>query len=85
SSAAAPFQQLPNPVAAFATDNNGTIIALPAVPQRGATSVSGTVTFGIGTQADNSLTATTILPVTTSSSRLGPGVLTATYGGKQLT
>ena len=34
-SAAAPFEQLPNPVAAFAVDNNGTIISLPAVPQRG--------------------------------------------------
>ncbi len=83
--AAAPFEQLPNPVAAFAVDNNGTIIALPAVPVQGAPSLTGTVTFGIGTQTNNALSAATVLPLTTSSSRLGAGYLTATYNGKQLT
>jgi hypothetical protein len=83
--AAAPFEQLPNPVAAFPVDNNGTILTLPPVPQRGLVSLTGTVTFGIGTQADNALTAAAVLPLTTSTSRLGPGVLTATYNGKQLT
>uniref|UniRef100_UPI0035CA4924 DUF3443 family protein n=1 Tax=uncultured Sphingomonas sp. TaxID=158754 RepID=UPI0035CA4924 len=83
--AAAPFEQLPNPVAAFASDNNGTIIALPAVPQRGVPTLTGTVTFGIGTQSDNALAAGVVLPVTTSTSRLGPGLLTATYNGKALT
>lgn len=85
SSAAAPFEQLPNPVAAFAVDNNGTIVTLPAVPQRGLATLTGTVTFGIGTQANNALTAATVLPVTTSASRLGPGVLTVTYNGRRLT
>ncbi|THD35407.1 MAG: DUF3443 family protein [Sphingomonas sp.] len=83
--ATAPFQQLPNPVAAFPTDNNGTIITLPTVPQHGLPSLTGSVTFGIGTQGDNSLAATNVLPLTTSSSRLGAGLLTATYNGKQLT
>lgn len=83
--AAASFQQLPNPVAAFPIDNNGTIVSLPAVAQRGVTTLTGTVTFGIGTQADNALAATNILPATTSASRLGPGVISATYNGKQLT
>jgi hypothetical protein len=83
--AAAPFQQLPNPVAAFPVDNNGVILTLPSVPQGGVPTLTGTVTFGIGTQTDNALTATNVLPVTTSSSRLGPGVLTATYKGKPLT
>lgn len=83
--ATVPFQQLPNPVAAFATDNNGTIISLPSVPQRGVTSLTGTVTFGIGTQADNSLSAANLLPLTTSASPRGAGTLTATYNGKQLT
>ncbi|MEG3175206.1 DUF3443 family protein [Sphingomonas sp. RB3P16] len=80
----APFEQLPNPVAAFATNNNGTIITLPAVPQRGVATLTGTVTFGIGTQTNNLLSATSIVPLTTSTSRLGPGLLTATYNGKTL-
>ncbi|WP_419816713.1 DUF3443 family protein [Glacieibacterium sp.] len=82
---AAPFEQVPNPVAAFAVDNNGSILTLPSVPQAGAVSIAGTVIFGIGTQANNTLSASTVLPLTTSTSRLGPGVLTATYNGKQLT
>lgn len=82
---APPFQQLPNPVAAFASDNNGVILTLPSVPQTGANAVSGTVTFGIGTQADNALAAANVLPLSTSASRIGPGFLTATYKGKALT
>ncbi|MDP9056252.1 MAG: DUF3443 domain-containing protein [Pseudomonadota bacterium] len=83
-STVAPFEQLPNPVAAFATDNNGTILTLPAVPQAGVASLSGTITFGIGTQPDNSLTAATLLTLTTSQSNLGPGLLTATFNGATL-
>lgn len=85
SNAAAPFQQLPNPVAAFPVDNNGVILTLPSVPQPGVPTLTGTVTFGIGTQSDNALSAANVMPLTTSSSRLGPGLLTATYKGKQLT
>ena len=85
SNAAAPFEQLPNPVAAFPADNNGVILSLPSVAQAGVPTLTGTVMFGIGTQSDNTLTATNVLPVTTSSSQLGPGVLTAGYNGEQLT
>ena len=85
SNAAAPFQQLPNPVAAFPTDNNGVILSLPSVAEAGVPSLTGTVTFGIGTQTNNGLTAANVLPVTTSSSPLGPGVLTVSYNSAQLT
>lgn len=44
-----------NVVAEFASDNNGVMITLPDVPAMGAVTVSGTMTFGIGTQTDNAL------------------------------
>jgi len=52
-------QQVAHPVAAFPVDNNGTIIQLPSVPASGAPSVSGVLTFGIGTQANNGLGSAT--------------------------
>jgi hypothetical protein len=47
-------EQVQNPVASFATDNNGVIIELPAVTGAEA-SVSGSLIFGIGTQSNNGL------------------------------
>jgi hypothetical protein len=54
-------KQLSNPVSAFATDNNGVVIALPAVASDGTATASGTLTFGIGTQPNNVLDATSVL------------------------
>jgi hypothetical protein len=48
-------QQVINPVALFATDNNGVIVELPSVPSGGEASVSGSLVFGIGTQSNNAL------------------------------
>jgi hypothetical protein len=48
-------QQVKNPVAAFPTDNNGLLVQLPAVPETGSGSVSGSLIFGIGTRANNAL------------------------------
>ncbi len=47
--------QLQNPVWMFPQDNNGFLITLPTVPATGARTVSGSLVFGIGTQANNSL------------------------------
>jgi hypothetical protein len=53
-----------NPIAAFATDNNGSILALPGVPlPHGAPSVDGKLIFGINTQANNTLSSAQLYPL----------------------
>ncbi|WP_322060832.1 DUF3443 family protein [Paraburkholderia sp. J63] len=47
--------QVANPVALFPIDNNGLIVDMPAIAADGAPTATGTVTFGIGTQANNLL------------------------------
>jgi hypothetical protein len=54
-------QQAQNPVWMFASDNNGVILELPTVPASGAPSVSGSLVFGIGTQANNGLGSAQVL------------------------
>ncbi|TDG09606.1 DUF3443 domain-containing protein [Paraburkholderia guartelaensis] len=54
-------QQVSNPVAGFATDNNGVVIDLPALADSGASGVSGSMIFGIGSQANNALGSATVL------------------------
>lgn len=54
-------QQVSNPVAAFATDNNGVVIDLPAISDTGQSNVSGSLVFGIGSQANNALGSATVL------------------------
>ncbi|MGA9653905.1 MAG: DUF3443 family protein [Polyangia bacterium] len=56
-------QQLPNPVASLAGDNNGIVIELPEVPAAGAATLSGAVVFGIGTRANNAFSGSTVLPL----------------------
>ncbi len=48
-------EQVAQPVASFAVNNNGTLLALPALPAGGASVVRGRLVFGIGTQANNQL------------------------------
>ena len=52
-------EQVQNPVAMFATDNNGVILELPAVSAPAAT-LSGSLVFGIGTQSNNALKGATV-------------------------
>jgi Protein of unknown function (DUF3443) len=56
-------QQVPNPVASLASDNNGIVIELPAVPAAGAATLSGVVVFGIGTRANNAYSGSAVLPL----------------------
>jgi len=68
--------QVANPVARFGTDNNGVIVELPAVGAAGATTVSGSLVFGIGTRTNNALGSATVLP-----EDLNTFFITATYKG----
>jgi len=70
--------QVRNPVALFATDNNGVILALQAIPTAGQTGDSGTLTFGIATQSNNGLGTAFVL--TTDSS----GNFTTMFNGQTL-
>ena len=65
--------QVANPVASFATDNNGVIIQLPTVASGGAAAVDGYLIFGIGTQSNNGLGSATVFDLGSS------GELTTNY------
>jgi len=73
-------QQLTNPVSRFALDNNGVVIDLPAVADAGAASVSGSLIFGIGTQADNTLASASVIKASAST-----GYVTTAFGGQTYT
>jgi hypothetical protein len=60
--------QVMNPVANFTSDNNGTIIRLPALPAGGRASAMGELIFGVGTQQNNALpSSATVLQLNSSS------------------
>ncbi|RFP25804.1 DUF3443 domain-containing protein [Duganella sp. BJB488] len=68
--------QVGNPVASFAVNNNGVLLVLPGVGASGLTSVSGTLIFGVNTQANNTIAGETLF--TTNSG----GDFSTTYKGK---
>jgi hypothetical protein len=53
-------QQIQNPIGLFPQDNNGLVLTLPALDPGGNQAVSGSLTFGIGTQSNNALSAVQI-------------------------
>jgi hypothetical protein len=68
-------QQVQNPVTFFATDNNGVILELPAAPNP-ASSLSGFMVFGIGTQSNNGLGNAQVFAINNS------GNFSTTYSGQ---
>ena len=68
-------QQVQNPVALFANDNNGVIVELPAL-SHAAASLSGSIVFGIGTQSNNSLGSAQVFPLNAN------GEFTTVFKGK---
>ena len=73
--------QVVNPVAAFTGDNNGIIIQLPSVTASGATALSGSLIFGIGTRNNNSLGSSTIYTLDSNSGTLSITYKSTTYSG----
>jgi hypothetical protein len=71
--------QVTNPIAFFATDNNGAVISLPAVPPTGAAMVTGALTFGVGTRANNQLGNATVYAASSS------GSVQTTFNGSRYT
>ena len=67
--------QVSNPVAAFAVNNNGVLLRLPAVGAGGASALDGSLVFGIGTAANNAIAGETILRANSA------GNLTTIYKG----
>jgi len=72
-------RQAQNPVWMFASDNNGIVIQLPAVPAGGTTTISGSMIFGIGTQSNNSLGSARVLTADAS------GNFTTIFNGQSYT
>lgn len=70
--------QLTNPVFNFSGDNNGVIVELPHVNSTAA-SLSGSLIFGIGTQANNALGSASVLQLNTSDN------FTTVFSGQTLT
>lgn len=58
--------QVTNPVTLFPVDNNGVIVEMAQVPDTGAGTGTGTLVFGIDTQANNALAGTNATVLTTT-------------------
>ena len=69
-------QQVSNPVASFAVNNNGVLLVLPAVSTSGATSVTGSLIFGVGTQSNNAIASEKVYQANSS------GNFSTTYKGR---
>ncbi|MBV8468629.1 MAG: DUF3443 family protein [Burkholderiaceae bacterium] len=76
-------QQVSNPVASFAKDNNGVILKFAQIANTGVATATGTLTFGIGTQSNNGLGSSAVLLVPDTGPVLGD--FTATFQSMALT
>jgi hypothetical protein len=61
--AVAEADQVPNPIASFGVDSNGSLLQFPSAPAAGEVSLTGSLVFGIGTKANNGLGSATVLTV----------------------
>ncbi len=77
-SIASAAQQVINPVAQFARDNNGVVVELPSVPISGEATVSGTMVFGVNTQSNNALGSASVFQMD------GNGHFTTVFQGSSM-
>ncbi|MDE1180122.1 DUF3443 domain-containing protein [Paraburkholderia sp.] len=61
--------QVANPVPYFATDNNGSLLVLPSIATEAASSLTGQLIFGIGTQSNNGLGSAQVIGVNANDGR----------------
>ncbi len=75
--------QVVNPVADFSTDNNGVVIVLPAITSSPpvATTVNGSLIFGIGTQSNNKLGSATVFQADPNTGNISTVFNNVTYNG----
>jgi hypothetical protein len=59
--------QVANPIPYFKTDNNGSVLMLPAVGSPGEPSLAGQLVFGIGTESNNGLGGAQVIAVSPST------------------
>jgi len=71
--------QVLNPIRLFTTDNDGSILVLPSVAAPGATTLTGSLIFGIDTQSNNASGSETILTLD------GNGDFTTVFNSQTLT
>ena len=69
-------EQVQNPAALFPVNNNGVVVQMPHIGDKGATTVNGFLVFGISTQPNNQLDTATVVALNRS------GGFTSTYKGK---
>jgi hypothetical protein len=80
------ISQVSNPVSKLPVDNNGVVISLPSVASPGATTLTGTVYFGVNTETttgaanNNALGSAKILQLSPTT-----GYLSATYKSQTFT
>ena len=80
SSQASLARQLQNPVRLFVSaNNNGIIIDLPAVSDPGAASATGSLIFGVGTQANNGAVNAQVIGVNPNSGTFSTVLNNRTY------